>query len=146
MEIYEMTLKDFEQIENVLISDFDDFWTPTLLKTELMGDNRKYIVAKKNDKVVGFAGIMLNFNEAELMNIVTKKSERRNGIGKILLEKIIEIAEKNQIKKIFLEVCEENQIAIKMYLNLNFKKIGERSNYYQAKKRAILMVKNLNNL
>lgn len=80
MEIYEMTLKDFEQIENVLISDFDDFWTPTLLKTELMGDNRKYIVAKKNDKVVGFAGIMLNFNEAELMNIVTKKSERRNGI------------------------------------------------------------------
>lgn len=146
IEICEMTLKDFAQIENILISDFDDFWTPSLLKSEIMGNNRKYIVAKQNDKIVGFAGIMMNFNEAEIMNIVTKKSERGNGIGKILLEKIIEIAKKNCIETIFLEVHKNNQMARKMYENAGFIEIGERKNYYHSTEKAILMSKNLKNL
>lgn len=138
-----MTLKDFEQIKNNLISDFDDFWTPSLLKSEIMGNNRKYIVAKQKDKIVGFAGIMLNFNEAEMMNIVTKKSERGKGIGKVLLEKLIEIAKKNHAETIFLEVHKNNQIARKIYENAGFIEIGERKNYYHSTEKAILMSKKM---
>lgn len=40
LEITKMQLHDFEQIEENLIKDFDDFWTPAILKQELENKNR----------------------------------------------------------------------------------------------------------
>lgn len=146
IEIFQMTLADYEKIKNRLTSDFDEFWTASILKSELIGENKKYIVAKRKDEIVGFAGMMLNFPEMEIMNIVTKKQERKKGIGSFLLNKMIEIAENNKIETIFLEVSEENRIARKMYENAGFCEIGLRKNYYHGKENAILMSKKGNNL
>lgn len=146
IEIAEMTLDDFEQIKNVLTSDFDDFWTPHLLKSELMGENKTYMVAKQNQMIVGFAGAMLNFPEMEIMNLVTKKQKRRNGIGKLLLEKLIKMAEDHHFEKIFLEVNPTNEVARKLYEKVGFVEIGIRKNYYGNNQHAMMMVKKLNNL
>ena len=145
IEILKMTMQDYEQIKDVLNSEFDDFWTKSILKSELMGENKNYIVAKQNEEIVGFAGVMLNQPEMEIMNIVTKKNERGKGIGTLLLNKIIEIAKNNRIQTIFLEVGEKNYIAKKMYEKAGFCEIGLRKNYYHAKESACLMSKNVNN-
>lgn len=146
IKIGDMTLIDYEQIKDILISDFDDFWTPETLKSEIQGENKKYIVAKENKDIVGFAGILLNFEEAEIMNIVTKISKRGQGIGNLLLRKIIEIAKINHIDKIFLEVNENNQIALQLYEKAGFEKISVRKKYYNHQEDAIIMSKNINNL
>lgn len=146
IKIGDMTLIDYEQIKDILISDFDDFWTPETLKSEIQGENKKYIVAKENKDIVGFAGILLNFEEAEIMNIVTKISKRGQGIGNLLLRKIIEIAKINHIDKIFLEVNENNQIALQLYEKAGFEKISLRKKYYNHQEDAIIMSKNINNL
>lgn len=139
IEIFEMTLEDYVQIKDVLISDFDNFWSPEILKSEIIGENKKYIVAKQNNEIIGFAGILLNFPDIEIMNIVTKKSERNQGIGTALLDKIIEIAKNNNFEKIFLEVNEKNLIAKKLYENAGFVREGLRKNYYNSKDDAIIM-------
>lgn len=144
IEIFDMTLEDFEKIKDTLISDFDDFWSPSILKSELIGDNKKYIAAKNKNKIVGFAGMMINFQELEIMNIVTKKTERGKGIGKILLQEIIKFAKNNEIEKIFLEVNENNIIARKLYKKQGFEEIGVRKNYYDGQEIAIIMSKNIN--
>ena len=141
IEIFDMRLEDFEQIKDILVSDFDDFWTPNILKNELIGENKKYIVAKYKNEVVGFAGIMINLSDTEIMNIVVKKNFRQKGIGKILLNKIIEISQKNNCENIFLEVNEKNVPAIKLYENTGFKQIGIRKKYYNFKNDAIIMSK-----
>lgn len=141
VEIYDMTLKDFEEIKDVLISDFDDFWSKDILKTEILGDNKKYIVAKNKNQIIGFAGIMINIDEIEVMNIVVKKSFRGKGIGKILLNKIIEIA-KEANKNIFLEVNENNFVARRLYENVGFEVISVRKKYYNGIDNAIIMKKN----
>ena len=146
IQIFEMTIEDYEQIKDILISDFDDFWSPEILKSEILGQNKKYIVAKKQNEIVGFAGIMISDIEVEIMNIVTKKSERGNGIGKILLNKIIEISKNNSTQNIFLEVNENNVIARKMYENAGFLQIGERKDDYNSHEKAIIMSKKVNNL
>ncbi len=146
IEIKKMTLNDFSQIENNLLSDFDDFWHPNLLKSEFMQKNKIYIVAKKNENIVGFAGCMINFAEMEIMNLVTKKSERGNGIGNLLLEKLIEIAKNNEIEEIFLEVNQTNEIARKLYEKAEFLESGRRKNYYGQNQDAIIMVKKIKNL
>lgn len=77
IEITNMTLEDFKNIQDILQIEFDEFWKPSILKSELENINSKYIVAKENEKIVGFAGIILLPDDAEITNIVTRKSERK---------------------------------------------------------------------
>ena len=89
--IVPMNLSDFEKIKTKLNSDFDDFWNANLLKDELLKENRRYIVYKQDDEILGFGGITIILDEAELMNIVVCKDKRNQGIGHELLQKLIEI-------------------------------------------------------
>ena len=97
-----MNLSDFEQIKSRLKSDFDDFWNINVLEDEILKENRRYIICKQNDEIVGFAGISIILDEAEIMNIVVRKDKRNQGIAHKLLQKLIEICkdERNQSFKV----------------------------------------------
>lgn len=140
IEITPMTLEDLSQIANTLTSDFDEFWNSSILKEELNTKNSNYIVAKLNQKIVGFAGIKILVDEADIMNIVVKKDSRNQGIGSLLLEKLITLAQKSNLTSITLEVMEENYSAIHLYRKFGFKQTGLRKNYYQNK-NGLLMTK-----
>ena len=143
INIREMTLSDLENIKEILISDFDDFWTYNVLKEELVSNISKYFIALMDNEIVGFAGIKIMLDEADIMNIVTKKTKRQNGIGTSLLHYLITISKKLKLKSITLEVNEKNQVAIHLYKNFEFKILGIRKNYYKNQ-NAIIMTKKLN--
>lgn len=142
INIEEMTFEDFEKIKNNLQDDFDEFWTPSILKSELENELSKYIVAKESENIVGFAGIIILPDDVEITNIVTKKTERKKGIGKLLLDKLIEIAIETGKSNISLEVNEKNLIAISLYKNAGFIEVGIRKKYYNGIDNAIIMTKN----
>lgn len=136
-----MTLSDLEKIKDILQTDFDDLWNYNVLKEELNSSNSKYIVAKSKDNntIIGFAGIKIILDEAELMNIVTRKIFRHQGIANFMLDNLILICKKNNIKLLNLEVNIENSIAINLYKKYNFKEVGLRKKYYNNTYDAILM-------
>ena len=138
IKIEKMTLNDLENIQNILISDFDDFWNYNILKDELESENSIYIVAKSNNEIIGFAGIKILLDEADIMNIVTKKIYRNQGIGTLLLTNLISISKNLNLHSLSLEVNEENKTAIHLYENLGFKNIGIRKNYYKSKNGKIM--------
>lgn len=138
-----MTLDDFEIIKDRLQEEFDEFWTPGVLLSELKNENTKYIVLKENNNIVGFAGIWITPDTVELNNIVIKKDSRGKGYSKILLEKLIEISEETSREIFTLEVSEENIVAINLYKKYGFEKVGLRKNYYEGKYDAILMSKKI---
>lgn len=140
IEIKEMTFSDFEEIKDVLQTDFDEFWTAGVLKSELESDLSKYVVAKENGNIVGFAGVIILPDDVEITNIVTKKTERKKGIGKLLLDKLIEIAVALK-KDISLEVNEKNEAAISLYKKAEFEEVGIRKKYYNGCENAIIMTK-----
>lgn len=141
MILEKMTLLDFENIKEILQSDFDEFWTEGILKSELENENSRYIIAKEDNEIVGFAGIIITPIDVEITNIVTKKNKRKKGIGKALLEKIIEMAKQTEYETISLEVNEKNIIAIQLYEKSGFEKIGIRKKYYNGIDNAIIMTK-----
>ena len=143
IEVKLMTLDDLESIQNILNSDFDEFWNYNVFKEELQSENSKYLVAKFNNEIIGFAGIKIIIDEADIMNIVTKKIYRNQGVGTLLLSQIIDLCEELNLISISLEVNEINSSAIHLYENFNFKITGNRKNYYNGS-NAILMKKNLN--
>ena len=139
--ITEMTFDDLNKIKNNLLEDFDDFWNVNVLKSELENLNSKYYVAKERDNIVGFAGMLVLIDSAEITNIVVKKIERKKGIGKLLLEKLILEASNLKKESISLEVNENNTIAISLYRKYNFKQVGLRKKYYNGENNAIIMTK-----
>ena len=139
LSISKMSLSDIENLKNSLESCFDDFWNYETLQEEISSTLSTYFVAKYNNEIVGFAGIKTILDEVELMNIVTKKSERHRGIASCLLEHIIQFSRDSKKNIINLEVNAKNSIAINFYKKYNFKQVGLRKNYYHQTDDAIVM-------
>lgn len=136
-----MDIQDSEEIKDVLLSDFDDFWSYEVLREELLSDSSLYIIAKKQNEIIGFAGIKIIIDEADIMNIVVKKSYRNNGIGSLLLENLILISNKKNLNFINLEVDCKNTIAINLYKKFGFEEISLRKNYYKNNDAMIMKKK-----
>lgn len=147
VHISKMTLEDLNVIKDCLFKDFDDFWSYNVLKQELENNknlNSQYFVAKLEEEIVGFAGILTIIDEVNIMNIVVRKNSRNLGIGSLLLEKIIYIAKIQKANIITLEVNENNLPAINLYKKYNFKQVGFRKKYYSNTDNAILMSLEIN--
>lgn len=139
IKISTMMLNDLEQIKENLQTDFDDFWNFEIFKEELANTNSMYLVLKYENEIVSFGGIKIILDEANIMNIVTKKDKRNQGFAKFLLNELITMAKEQNCKTITLEVNENNLPAIKLYKDFKFKEIGKRKNYYKNGDTAILM-------
>lgn len=141
MEILDMKLHDLDLIADTLQNDFDNFWNYNVFKSELTNGNSKYLVAKINNVIVGFAGIIPIVDEADISNIVVNKNFRNKKIGSLLLENLINLSISLNLKAINLEVNEFNVPAIKLYEKYGFEICGLRKKYYNNKENAILMRK-----
>ena len=141
IKIDRMNLDDLKSIKDILSLEFDNFWNYNILKDELESKNSKYIVVKdieSNNEIVGFAGIKIFIDEADIMNIVVKKSYRNKGIGSLLLENLLLLCNKSNLKSLSLEVNEKNIPAINLYKKFGFKNIGIRKNYYKDENGIIM--------
>lgn len=137
--IEKMTLSDLDEISNVLTTEFDDFWNASILESELNNPYSKYIIAKLNNEIVGFAGVLDTVDQLEITNIVVKKNFRNKGIGNMLLDELINIAKESSKKEITLEVNNTNLVAIKLYEKNGFKNVGFRKKYYNNTDDANIM-------
>ena len=143
IEIQKMKQEHLEQIQDILLTDFDEFWNAGVLKNELENPLSTYIVALSQGEVVGYAGLWQPDDEGHVTNIVTKKDKRGNNIGTLMLEEIIKIAKSKNMKSITLEVNVNNNIAINLYKKYGFKEVGIRPKYYNNTDDAIIMTKEI---
>lgn len=144
LKIEKMNLTDLQEIKDILSSDFDDFWSYSVLEEEINSDNSYFLVARnENNIIVAFAGLKVILDEADIMNIVVRKDFRRNNIGSILLENLISYAKDNNLNTVNLEVNEHNLSAIHLYDKFSFDHIGIRKKYYNGESDAIIMRKKL---
>lgn len=145
IEISYMTQDDVSSIADTLESEFDDFWNANILKKEVQNPASIYIVAKCTKEIVGFAGIWDDTYNMNITNIVVKKTHRHKGIGKKLLNKLLQITKEKNKETITLEVNEQNKIAQELYKNAGFKIVGKRKKYYNGANDAIIMTMEVTN-
>ena len=92
--------------------------------------NQENIFILSHPKPVGYLKARVTRDEIEIISILIDKKFRKTGIGKSLLNELLNIALKKKVQKIFLEVSVENIIAINLYKKFNFVKVGKRKHYY----------------
>ena len=104
------------------------------------------MVLEDNERLVGFAIMVISSEESHLLNIGVNKDFRGSGFGEQILKKMIIAAEVMGSKKIILEVRVSNKIAYRLYEKLGFHEIGERKKYYrlpEGREDAYVMSKTL---
>lgn len=125
---------------------FDDPWSYNSFERELDNNISVYIVARtvETRKVVGYGGIWLMYDYADITNIAVSPESRRLGLGGKILELLVDISREKNMESINLEVRASNIPAIKLYEKYGFIKNGLRKRYYKGKEDAVLMTKTLN--
>ena len=89
-----------------------------------------YVLLSGNKEIVGFTVILENPPDAEIHNLFICNELRGRGLGKILFKQAIQMLSA-EVENLYLEVSEDNNIAIALYKSLGFEEIGERKNYYR---------------
>jgi ribosomal-protein-alanine N-acetyltransferase len=97
-------------------------------------DEHKYLVARDDDKVVGYIGIEKILDEEHIINMAVHPEYRKQGIGKRLMQHVL-----NDEDVFFLEVRVSNESAKKIYEKYGFKVISVRKGYYADGEDACIM-------
>ncbi|HEY32527.1 MAG TPA: ribosomal protein S18-alanine N-acetyltransferase [Dehalococcoidia bacterium] len=99
--------------------------------------------AKGGEHVTGFAGFWVMADEAHITTIATRQANRRQGIGELLLQSIIDMATRREVRIITLEVRTSNTTAQQLYTKYGFTQVGLRRGYYiDNREDAIIMSTN----
>jgi ribosomal-protein-alanine N-acetyltransferase len=77
------------------------------------------------------------------MDIAVSGNFRGQGLGKLLLEKLIEVAYIKKLRAMTLEVRRSNFKAINLYEKYDFKLAGARPKYYENTEDALIYWKTL---
>ncbi len=100
-----------------------------------------YLVAEEDGVFQGFAGAHFIFEEGHITNVAVHKSARGRGLGRLLMEHLMQLASNLGVQYITLEVRASNAPAISLYKSLGFFKVSTRPRYYEDNgEDALLMV------
>jgi ribosomal-protein-alanine N-acetyltransferase len=91
---------------------------------------RWYVVAERDDGVVGYAGLSVNGTEADVMTIAVSAAAQGQGLGGRLLDALLEAARERGATQVLLEVRADNEPAQRLYLRRGFEQIAVRRGYY----------------
>ena len=110
----------------------DDPWPAEAFVRELESAHNHYVAARADGELVGYAGVSKLGRkppyEYEIHTIGVDKRHQGQGIGRALLEGLLEIAAGGAV---FLEVRTDNAAAIGLYESAGFTTIGLRKRYYR---------------
>lgn len=87
-------------------------------------------LAEVDSTPVGHCVMMAVAGEASILILTIDKPYQRQGIGRQLLQHMIEKATQSKCETLLLEVRQSNNKAFNLYLQEGFSEIGIRRNYY----------------
>jgi len=141
MEYVIMREEHLEQIAELEKQCFSDPWSLNSITSELHNDLSLWIVAEQDGVVAGYVGSQSVLGEADMMNLAVAPGFRRQGIGRELVEVLVERLKERGAHILILEVRASNDAAIALYEALGFVQVGRRPNYYVHPKEDALILR-----
>lgn len=99
----------------------------------------RFVTGVGGDKCTSNLGANENWGEGEILTIAVSNNHRRQGIGRAILEFLLDDALAEKIGVMHLEVAEHNRAARALYSKAGFSRVGERKKYYRDGSDAIAM-------
>ena len=127
-----MQTDDLDAIMQIEPTIYSHPWTRGNFSDSLNSGYSAWVLEQDN-KMIGYALLMLVMDEAHLLNLSIAKPQQKRGLGRYLLEHMLNIAKTHKVTNMFLEVRPSNISAIALYENMGFSEMAVRRGYYPAK-------------
>ena len=137
----EMNIAHVPAVARLEKENFSLPWSENVLRSELSNPLALWLVAMDEGEVVGYVGAQIVPDEADMMNLAVDEKYRRMGIGKALVDQLVERLQERCVRSLTLEVRVSNQPAISLYESMGFLVVGRRPKYYQKPKEDALILR-----
>ena len=103
-------------------------------------------VYQQDDDIKAYSVSSLGAAEAHVLTLCVRPDSQKQGLGRMMMEHMIEIARQAGAETMLLEVRPSNEHAIRLYHQLGFNEVGFRPDYYPAaegREDALIMARSL---
>lgn len=141
MELRAWTKEDIDQIAALESVCFSDPWTKEMLLKSFVSPIFYSVLIEEQGEIWGYACETVMFEDAEIAIVAVAPKHRKKGLGKLLMERLENIAISRGAEQTFLEVRKSNAAALALYEGFGFEKIRTRERYYADGEDAFVMRK-----
>jgi ribosomal-protein-alanine N-acetyltransferase len=135
-----MTEADLTAVLAIEVDSYRHPWTRDHFIQELQASYSFPLVAMTPDGILaGYICPMLLLDEGHILNVAVRRACRGAGIGRLLVERVLQECRGGGAEFVSLEVRPSNREAVSLYTRLGFVATGRRKRYYQDGEDAILM-------
>jgi len=127
-----MRQSDIPEVTAIESRTYDFPWSSGIFRDCLLAGYTS-VVLERDDGIIGYGIMSVAAGEAHLLNICIKQDFRRQGVGTMLLQYLLERARRFAADRIFLEVRPSNEPALSLYERMGFRILGVREGYYKAR-------------
>ena len=120
---------------------FNDPWSERSILSEVDNPLSLWVVALDGDRLVGYVGSQSVMGWADMMNLAVEPQYRKQGIGRNLVNILIEKLKQQEVACLTLEVRVSNLPAVTLYSELGFVEVGRRPGYYHKPKEDALILR-----
>jgi len=155
MKGFRITIKNFDlshlgEVLRIERASFRHPWNKPSFVWYYLKSPDEFLIATINDEVVGYiiAEVQKDlYGKAigHIVNLAVDPKYRGKGIGKALLQHLLNRFVSKGITRVYLEVSKSNEVAKRLYKAYGFKEQGIIRSYYQDGDDAVVMVKDFGN-
>ena len=136
MKILDANIEHTKAIAALEEACFSAPWSEKAICETMSGSDSVFLVAEDNGEIIGYIGSYCCHPEGYITNVAVAPSARRRGVGRALIERLIEKGRERSLSFWTLEVRESNTPAISLYSSLGFEVVGKRPRFYSNPEEA----------
>lgn len=129
--IRNMKIEDVDQVIEVEKASFSTPWTTNIFYQEIVDNQHAhYFVIEVDEKIVGYVGMWIVIDDAQITNIAILPEHRGKRYGEKLFQFVLQLLKSLNVRRLSLEVRVSNIVAQKLYRKFGLVPGGIRKNYY----------------
>jgi ribosomal-protein-alanine N-acetyltransferase len=142
-----MRPSDLDAVLAIEATAFPQPWSREFFRKELAATQATCTVATASRDpeapVLGYSVCWRVLDELHLLNVAVRRDHRGAGVGRRLVEDVLESGRASGGSVVYLEVRAGNVSARRLYRDLGFRDLGVRRGYYGPGQDAIVMERRL---
>lgn len=137
-------MPDIPAVAAIEKNSFSRPWSEKGFEDSLKLPDTIFLVAEEelSKEILGYIGMYVSFDEGEITNVAVAESAQRQGIGKALVQGMLERAKEAGVCRIVLEVRRSNAAAIHVYETSGFAAVGIRKGFYELPREDAWIMEN----
>ena len=123
---------DLGDIHDIECSSYQFPWSPSIFRDCLRVGYCCWIL-QRNGQTEAYGVMSVAGGESHILNLCVRANSQGEGLGRALLEHLLEVARKHHCDTVLLEVRPSNGAALRLYEGMGFARVGLRRAYYPGR-------------